>query len=85
MWSPYQGTNTGSSQDFLTGGGNLNVDGTMFMGYAAFNFAGQAANIQNRAQFVSRILNVTGGGLLNMTPDGSRSTAIPAGAGQLIR
>lgn len=85
MWSPYQGINTGGSQDFLTGGGNLNVDGTLFMGYSAFNFAGQAANIQARAQFVSRLLLISGGGLLNMTPDGSRSTTIPAGAGQLIR
>jgi hypothetical protein len=85
MWSPYQGTNTGSSQDFLTGGGNFNVDGTLFLGYSAFDYAGQAANLQTRAQLVTRIMNLTGGSLLNMTPDGSRSTKISVGAGQLIR
>ena len=85
LWSPYTGDNTGSGQDFLTGGSLLNIDGTLFMGYSAFNYAGQATNLQSRAQLVTRILNLTGGSVLRMTPDASRSTEIPAGAGQLIR
>ena len=85
LWSPYTGNNTGSQQDFITGGALLNIDGTLFMPYSAFNYAGQAANLQTRAQLVTRILNLTGGSVLRMTPDASRSTDIPSGAGQLIR
>lgn len=85
LWSPYTGNNTGAQQDFITGGALLNIDGTLFMGYSAFNYAGQATNLQARAQLVTRILNLTGGSVLRMTPDASRSTTIPAGAGQLIR
>jgi hypothetical protein len=85
MWSPYTGDNTGNGQDFLTGGALLNIDGTLFLGYSAFDYAGQAANLQTRAQLVTRIMNLTGGSVLRMTPDSSRSTNIPAGAGQLIR
>jgi hypothetical protein len=85
LWSPYTGTNIGAQQDFITGGALLNIDGTMFMPYSAFAYAGQAANFQTRAQLVTRILNLTGGSVLRMTPDASRSTDIPSGAGQLIR
>ena len=74
LWSPYTGDNTGAQQDFITGGALLNIDGTLFMGYAAFNYAGQATNLQTRAQLVTRILNLTGGSVLRMTPDASRST-----------
>jgi hypothetical protein len=85
LWSPYAGNNQGGSQDFMTGGGSLYIDGTLFMGYTAFNYAGQAQSLQTRAQLVCRLLQLTGGSLLNMTPDSDRSTSIPAGAGQLIR
>jgi hypothetical protein len=85
LWSPYPGTNVGAEQDFITGGALLNIDGTLFMPYAAFNYSGQATNLQTRAQLVTRILNLTGGSVLRMTPDASRSTDIPSGAGQLIR
>jgi len=85
LWSPYTGDNTGNGQDVLTAGSLLQIDGTLFMPYSVFNYAGQATNLQARAQLVTRILNLTGGSVLRMTPDASRSTDIPSGAGQLIR
>lgn len=85
MWSPYIADSTGTSRNVLTGNANLQVDGTLFMPEAFFTFNGQADNQQTKAQFVARSLNVTGGGLLTMTPDASRSTPIPPSSGRLIR
>lgn len=85
MWSPWAGDSGGGTQNQLTGNAQLKVDGTLFMPAAYFTYNGQADNTQERAQFVARSLNITGGGLLTMTPDPTRSTSLPRSGGRLIR
>lgn len=83
LWDPQAAPSTSPHQ--LLGGSNLVVDGTLFMPTGYFKFGGQSTNLQDRAQFVARRLEIHGGGDLTMTPDGSRSTLIPRGVGKLIR
>ena len=83
MWTYYTGDNNAPNK--LTGSAALRVDGTIYMGKAAMTYNGSGDSQQDRAQFVTRTLTVTGGGTLYMTPDSTRSTNIPRGNGKLIR
>lgn len=85
LWAPSYASESPTQNNQLLGGVRLVVDGTFFMPKAYFRFGGQGANFQDRAQFVTRRLEIAGGGELSMVPDGSRSTKIPRGVGTLIR
>jgi hypothetical protein len=85
LWAPRAGTSAPSEANRLRGGAILVVDGTLFIPKGYFTFAGQGTNLQDRAQFVARRLEIAGGGELSMVPDGTRSTLIPRGVGKLIR
>lgn len=70
----------------IGGQGGNNLSGTFFTPMAEpFSLDGQASQLQFRAQFVTRRLEVKGQGVVEMTPDPDRTTPIPSRAVDLIR
>ena len=63
----------------------LTLEGVFFMPNAAFTFAGQGAQYQTTAQFVSRTLTASGQGTLLIKPDPDRGITIPVVGLHLIR
>lgn len=63
----------------------LHLVGIFFMPNAPFTFAGQGAQYQTFAQFVSRTLLASGQGTLNISPDPERGFTIPRVGDRLIR
>lgn len=70
----------------IGGQGGNNLSGTFFTpGAEPFSLDGQGNQLQFRAQFVTRRLEVKGTAIVEMTPDPDRTTPIPARAVALIR
>jgi hypothetical protein len=70
----------------IGGQGGNNLTGTFFTPNAEpFSLDGQGAQLQFRAQFVTRRLEVKGTAVVEMTPDPERTTPIPVRAVDLIR
>ena len=70
----------------LGGQANLQVEGVFFAPNAVpFRFTGQGGQVQAAAQFVAQRLEVTGQGILNMTPDPTRVVLLPSFGVALIR
>jgi hypothetical protein len=70
----------------IGGQGGNNLTGTLFTPNAEpFSLDGQGAQLQFRAQFVTRRLEVKGTAVVEMTPDPERTTPIPVRAVDLIR
>jgi hypothetical protein len=70
----------------IGGQGGNNLAGTFFTPNAEpFSLTGQGGQLQFRAQFITRRLEVKGQGVVEMTPDPDRTTPIPARAVALIR
>ena len=83
MWAPAFAP---QSKPFnLKGQTFLKIDGTLFTPKAYFFFTGGTVDVQDRAQFVARILDITGSGQLTMIPNTDRSTLIPGTKSTLIR
>lgn len=70
----------------IGGQGGNNLSGTFFTPNAEpFSLTGQGSQLQFRAQFVTRRLEVKGQAIVEMTPDPEKTTPIPARAVVLIR
>ncbi|HKA68138.1 MAG TPA: pilus assembly protein TadG-related protein [Actinomycetes bacterium] len=83
LWAEFAASTT--SPHRLRGDTTLVVDGTTFLPNGQFELAGSNFQPQNRAQFIASRLLVTGGGVLRMVPNASRSTPVPRSGGSLIR
>lgn len=79
LWSEF------ASADSMGGQTNLTLEGVFFMPNSAFVFAGQGAQYQTTAQFISRTLTASGQGTLRIKPDPSRAILIPKIGIRLIR
>ena len=79
LWSEFAGA------DSMGGQTNLTLEGVFFMPNSDFTFAGQGAQYQTTAQFVSRTLKASGQGTLKIKPDPSRGFVIPKVGIRLIR
>jgi hypothetical protein len=69
----------------MGGQSNLTLEGVFFMPNANFNFAGQGAQYQTAAQFVSRTLTASGQGTLQIKADPNHGFTIPKYGVRLIR
>lgn len=70
----------------IGGQGGNNLTGTFFTpGAEPFSLDGQGSQLQFRAQFITRRLEVKGQAVVEMTPDPERTTPIPVRAVDLIR
>lgn len=70
----------------IGGQGNVTLSGTFFTPMAEpFSLDGQGDQLQFRAQFVTRRLEVKGQAVVEMTPDPERTTPVPVRAVDLIR
>ena len=70
----------------IGGQGGNNLTGTFFTPNAEpFSLDGQGSQLQFRAQFITRRLEVKGQAIVEMTPDPERTTPIPVRAMDLIR
>lgn len=85
LWGEFATPSTGSSSDFLTGQSRLMLQGTFFTPNAQFNLAGGNNTDIRSAQFVTKRLDVKGGGLLTMIPDADHTNPPPLLVGTLIR
>ncbi len=74
-----------SSAHAIGGQANLDLEGVFFMPNAQFLFAGQGAQYQLNAQFISLRLDMSGQGTLAMEPDPERVVLIPLFGLRLIR
>jgi hypothetical protein len=72
---------------FLKGQGSNRTEGVFFTPNSATTFTGQATQTQPlNAQFISRSLNVSGQGTLNLKPNPKDSIVVPiAGTSAIIR
>jgi hypothetical protein len=84
LWGEIKSTNT-SSEDSITGGANLLLQGTFFTPNAQFNLHGGAFTDIRSAQFVTGRLNLTGQGTLTMVPDAAKTNPPPLLFAELIR
>ena len=83
LWSEFT---TSSSQTFkYTGGAALKLRGVMFTPNGATNLVGHSSTDQNRAQFWTRTLSVTGGGTVAMDVDPDAAITIPDYVSTLVR
>lgn len=75
-----------STVPHLIGGqAGLAIEGVFFIPNALFRFAGQGAQSQTKAQFVTFRMEATGQGVLEMQPDPERIVLIPILGVRLIR
>lgn len=80
LWSEETSTYT------ITGGAAIKLDGVFFTpGASPLKLTGGGNWGQLNAQLISRQLQVSGGGVLDMTPDPTKSITLPAISGELIR
>jgi len=75
-----------TGNDVLGGQSNVTIEGVFFTPNAdPFTFSGQGGQTQANAQFITRRLEVSGQGILEMTPNKDRALSIPAWGAALIR
>lgn len=67
----------GTAVHTLGGNGNIDVVGVLFTGQATFDYAGNAPQIMDEAQFVANKLRFTGGSSLRMAPAADRNVDFP--------
>lgn len=67
----------GTSVHTLGGNGDLEVIGVLFTGQATFDYAGNAPQVMDEAQFIANKLRFTGGSSLQMSPAADRNVDFP--------
>ena len=86
LWSDMPATSNNTSKFSMAGGTGVQLTGIFFTPEAApFTLSGGGTWGQQNAQFISYQLQVTGGGILTISPDADKSVKTPTLAGSLIR
>jgi hypothetical protein len=86
LWSDMPATSNNTGKFSIAGGAGVTLQGIFFTPEAApFSLSGGGNWGQQNAQFISRQMTVTGGGILSLSPDPQKSVKVPTLTGSLIR